>query len=146
MKKNWPLGNSIRCINNKLFNMNVGNNPIETVTNTLSEKFWGSYQKGKIDLEEGAQQVTETHASQFFQTLKKKPRYITLVYSFSNLRARPLVNEMHTYVLESIKYFLIKLDMKPCLHLVEISIFSLNLVIVRLTKIMNRADINWAQF
>ena len=36
--------------------------------------------------------------------------------------------------------------MKPCMHLVEISIFSLNLVIVRLTKIMNRADKNWAQF
>ena len=32
------------------------------------------------------------------------------------------------------------------MHLVEISIFSLNLVIVRLTKIMNRADKNWAQF
>ena len=126
--------------------MNEENNPIETVTNTPSEKFWGSYQKGKIDLEEGAHQVTETHASQFFSNIEKKPRYITLVYSFSNLRARPLVNEMHTYVLESIKYFLIKLDMKPYLHLVEISIFSLNLVIVRLTKIMNRADINWAQF
>ena len=36
--------------------------------------------------------------------------------------------------------FLIKLDMKPRMHLVEISIFSLNLVIVRPTKIMNRAD------
>ena len=35
---------------------------------------------------------------------------------------------------------------KPCMHLVEISIFSLNLVIIRLTKIMNRADKNWAQF
>ena len=42
--------------------------------------------------------------------------------------------------------FLIKLDMKPCMHLVEISIFLLNLVIVRLTKAMNRADKNWAQF
>ena len=44
------------------------------------------------------------------------------------------------YVIESFQDFLIKLDMKPCMHLVEISIFSLNLVIVRLTKIMNRAD------
>ena len=49
-------------------------------------------------------------------------------------------------VLESVQDFLIKFDMKPCMHLVEISIFSLNLVIVRLTKIMNRADKNWAQF
>ena len=48
---------------------------------------------------------------------------------------------------ESILDFLIKLDMKPCTytsggnkHL------SLILVIVRLTKIMNRADKNLAQF
>ena len=31
-------------------------------------------------------------------------------------------------------------------HLVEISIFSLNHVIVRPTKIMNRAGKNWAHF
>ena len=51
-----------------------------------------------------------------------------------------------TAILESVQDFLIKLDMKPCMHLVEISIFSLNLVIIRLTKIMNRADKNLAQF
>ena len=49
------------------------------------------------------------------------------------------------FMLEFVQDFLIKLDMKPCMHLVEISIFSLNLVIARLTKIMNRADKNWAQ-
>ena len=49
-------------------------------------------------------------------------------------------------ILESVQDFLIKLDMKLCMHLVEISTFSLNIVIVRLTKIMNRADKNWAQF
>ena len=42
--------------------------------------------------------------------------------------------------------FLIKLDMKPCMHLVETSIFSLDPVIVTPTKIMNRADKNWANF
>ena len=42
--------------------------------------------------------------------------------------------------LESVQDFLIKLDMKPCIHLVEISICSLYLIIVRLTKIMNGAD------
>ena len=47
---------------------------------------------------------------------------------------------------ESVQDFLIKLDMKPFMHLVEISTFSLNLVIARPTKIMNRADKNWAQF
>ena len=48
--------------------------------------------------------------------------------------------------LESVQDFLIKLDIKPLMHLLEISTFSLNNVIVRLTKVMNRADKNWAQF
>ena len=39
--------------------------------------------------------------------------------------------------LECVQDFLIKLDMKPCIHLVEISIFSPNHFIIRLTKIMN---------
>ena len=43
----------------------------------------------------------------------------------------------HTYGVESVQDFLIKLDMKSCMTLVEISIFLLNHVIVRLTKIMN---------
>ena len=44
---------------------------------------------------------------------------------------------LNIYQIESVQEFLIKLDTKPCMHLVEISIFSLNHVIVRLTKIMN---------
>ena len=51
-----------------------------------------------------------------------------------------------TLKVDIVQDFLIKLGIKPCMHLVEISIFSLNLVIVRLTKIMNRANKNWAQF
>ena len=38
---------------------------------------------------------------------------------------------------ESFQDFFIKLDMKPCMHLVEISIFSPNNVTIRLNKIMN---------
>ena len=38
---------------------------------------------------------------------------------------------------ESVQDFLIKLGIKPLMHLVEISNFSLNHVIVRLIKIMN---------
>ena len=51
-------------------------------------------------------------------------------------------------LLESVQDFLIKLDIKPLMHLVEVSTFSLNNVIIKLTKIMNRAesDINWAHF
>ena len=39
--------------------------------------------------------------------------------------------------LDTIQKFLIKLDIKPLLHLLEISIFSLNNDLIRLTKIMN---------
>ena len=57
--------------------------------------------------------------------------------------------ELHTvnhYKLETVQDFLIKLGIKPRMHVWEISIFSLNNVIVRPTKIMNRADKNWAHF
>ena len=50
------------------------------------------------------------------------------------------------WVLETVTDLLIELGMKLCMHLVEINIFSLNNVIVRSTKIMNRADKNWAYF
>ena len=40
------------------------------------------------------------------------------------------------YALDTIQDFLCKLGMKPHMHLVEISIFSLNHVIVRPTKII----------
>ena len=52
----------------------------------------------------------------------------------------------YTCDLESIQDFLMKLDIKPLIHLLEISSFSLNKVILRLTKIMNRADKNRAHF
>ena len=39
--------------------------------------------------------------------------------------------------LESVQDFLIKLDIKPLMHLLEISFFSLNNDLVRLAKIMN---------
>ena len=43
----------------------------------------------------------------------------------------------HRFRLETVQYFLIKLDIKPPMHLSKISIFSLNKDIARLTKIMN---------
>ena len=46
------------------------------------------------------------------------------------------------FLLESVQGFLIKLDIKPLMQLLEIRTFSLDNVIVRLTKIMNRADKN----
>ena len=44
---------------------------------------------------------------------------------------------MDVFLVESFQDFLIELDMNPRMHLVETSIFSLNNVTVRLTKIMN---------
>ena len=38
---------------------------------------------------------------------------------------------------ETVKHFLIKLDIKPLTHLLKISIFSQNNDLIRLTKIMN---------
>ena len=42
-----------------------------------------------------------------------------------------------TSELDTVQDFLIKLDIKPLMHLLEESIFSLNNDLVRLTKIMN---------
>ena len=51
-----------------------------------------------------------------------------------------------TLRVNTVQDFLIKLGIKPHMHQWEISIFPLNNVIVRPTKIMNRADKNWAHF
>ena len=56
----------------------------------------------------------------------------------------PLGKEIQ--IILSVQDFLIKLGIKPLMHLAEISTFPLNIVIVRLIQIMNRADKNWAQF
>ena len=47
------------------------------------------------------------------------------------------VKSQSACALETVQDFLIKLGIKPLMHLLEINIFSLNYVIVRLTKIMN---------
>ena len=53
---------------------------------------------------------------------------------------------LSTSQVESFQDFLIKLDMKPLMHLVEIRIFSLNNVTFRLIKIMNGVNKNWGHF
>ena len=52
--------------------------------------------------------------------------------------------DYYTHWLESFQDFLIQLDIKRHMHLLEISTFSLNNVTIRHTKIMNSADNNWA--
>ena len=54
--------------------------------------------------------------------------------------------QVATFALDTVQDFLIKLGIKTCMHLWEISLFSLNIVILRPTKIMNRADKNCAHF
>ena len=46
-----------------------------------------------------------------------------------------------TYILESVQDLLIKLGIKPLMHLLEISVFSLNNVIIRLDKIISTLKI-----
>ena len=43
-----------------------------------------------------------------------------------------------TCIVETVQDFLIKLDIKPLMHLLKISILSLNNDSIRLTKIMNK--------
>ena len=69
---------------------------------------------------------------------------ITLFFSPKQHPPKHMQNSVYT--IETFQDFLIKLDIKPLMHLLKISIFSLNNVILRLTKIMNRADKNWAHF
>ena len=45
-------------------------------------------------------------------------------------------NIKNASAIDTVTDFLIELGMKPCMHLVEISIFSLNHVIIRPTKII----------
>ena len=59
-------------------------------------------------------------------------------------------NQEHRFLLslsglDTVQDFLIKLGIKPRMDLWEIRILSLN-VIVRPTKILNRAHKNWAHF
>ena len=58
---------------------------------------------------------------------------IFLRFDFSCPIWKAVLSIAVTLKVESVQDFLSKLDMKPCVHLVEISIFSLNHVIIRLT-------------
>ena len=75
-------------------------------------------------------------------TLKEKVLAFTQLL-FDAEVAEQFLNVIYCCTLETVQDFLIKLDIKP---LMEISTVSLNNVIARLTKIMNRADKNWAHF
>ena len=55
-------------------------------------------------------------------------------------------NDAMRSVLDTVQYFLIKLGIKPRMHLWKISILLLNNVIFIPRKIINKADKSWAHF
>ena len=61
-----------------------------------------------------------------------------------NLRRQAAVAVLSCRI-ETVQYILIKLDMKPRMHSGN-KPFLLNNVTIRPTKIINRADKNWAHF
>ena len=72
--------------------------------------------------------------------LKSLPNSICNLKKLETLQLHQVM--LVTFSLGSVQDFMIKLDIKPLMHLLEMSTFSLNNGIVRLTKIMNRADKN----
>ena len=82
------------------------------------------------------------HLAQLCSTKNCQPVLCFLIFCYSAIRR----SDYKMVTVDTVQDFLIKLGIKPCMHLWEISILSLNNVIVRPTKIMNRADINWAHF
>ena len=84
--------------------------------------------------------------AKFWQTKSQKYVLETFHHSCFSLLWKVCGVSLHpcdiTHALESVQDFLIKLDMKPCMHQEEISIFSLNHVILRLAKIMNSSHIS----
>ena len=68
------------------------------------------------------------------------------IYAFELKYFNAFLAFVRPAAVDTVKDFLFELGMKPHMHLAEISIFSLKNVTVRPTKIMNRADKNWAHF
>ena len=73
---------------------------------------------------------------------RAKLKWIHKKFSAYQIKHEPLLppssgSWIKTGPVESVQDFLIKLDIKPLMHLLEKSIFSLNNHLVRLTKIMN---------
>ena len=71
-----------------------------------------------------------------------QPKQINLTTTRMNYGNLPL----KVRPLDTVQDFLIKLGIKPRMHLLEISLFSIYHDIVRPTKIMNMADKNRAHF
>ena len=82
------------------------------------------------------------HLSQLCLTKNCQPIPCFLIFCYSAIRR----SDYKMVTVDTVQDFLNKLGIKPCIHLWEISIFSLNKFIIRPTKITNRAAKNWAHF
>ena len=75
--------------------------------------------------------------SSFFSYFEKQDLKLFWRHSKPFWRNLKVVYCCMSFRVETVQDLLIKLDIKPLMHLLEISIFSLNNDLVRLTKIMN---------
>ena len=72
-----------------------------------------------------------------FKLGSQRDLFMAPVYVYRTRGICVVALTVHNYVLDNVQDFLIKLVIKPRLHILKISIFSLNHVILRPTKIMN---------
>ena len=117
----------------------------EEITLTIGQAFELAYKKfleskGK-DLEKEKQSMVMHKRIELLENenkeLKKRLTDIANIKGDNDVKQYMRENNVSAFTVDTVQDFLIKLDMKPCMHLVEISIFSINHVIVRLTNIMN---------
>ena len=109
---------------------------------TSSTKWWFVSQGQRITEEIGfSKDCRSSHSKRLL-----KSNLVSLIWHILKWELLLCTWAICNWALESVQDFLIKLDIKPLMHLLELSTFLLNNVIVRLTKILNRADKNWAHF
>ena len=77
------------------------------------------------------------HEEDYVEFERTKPTFIEKIFFGKVKKLVNLPGKLPQWVIETVQDFLIKLGIKPLMHLLEISIFSLNNDILRLTKIMN---------
>ena len=90
--------------------------------------------------------LSSTHHLELFYKLTKILTLEIIIFLLKSWAIQKLLFPSNISKVDTFQDFLIKLGIKPCMHLWEISIFSLNNLIVRPSKIMNRAYKKWANF
>ena len=102
----------------------------------IETKIMKSSERRKLWLQWGQNQDANTFSSVCAQ--RAAACFEILVISSETRTKRP--SQPPSFSLDTVQDFLIKLGIKPRMHLLEIGIFSLYHVIFRPTKIVNRAD------